>query len=154
MYVKHLLAEFGLKTTITIAGDASAALNAAAKLSGGRMRHLRACDSSIKQLVKHKIVKLDKVGTKGNTGDMMTKHGPKEVIQALLANTGYRDRERTVSEINPKVEKLVCMNFVNDLRSADLIVQEYERSAKADAEAQRLKLISRERDKVAPSIQS
>ena len=84
VYAKYLLSEFGFKTTVKISGDASAALPAAAKLTGGRMRHSRACESFIKQLVKRKIVQLEKTGTKENTGDMMTKHVTKEIVQAFL----------------------------------------------------------------------
>jgi hypothetical protein len=61
VYVKHVLAEFGLESTIKIAGDASAALSAASKLSGGRMRHLKGCDAFIKKLVKRKVVRLEKI---------------------------------------------------------------------------------------------
>ena len=108
VYVKHVLAEFGLESTIKIAGDASAALSAASKLSGGRMRHLKGCDAFIKQLVKRKVVRLEKIGTKENAGDILTKHVSKDVIIALTHKTGYRARHLHENDI--RVEKLVCMN--------------------------------------------
>ena len=139
VYVKHVLAEFGLESTIKIAGDASAALSAASKLSGGRMRHLKGCDAFIKQLVKRKVVRLEKIGTKENAGDLLTKHVSKDVIIALTHKTGYRARH--LHEMEARIEKLVCMNTAADLKSADLLVLAHEQKSSADAQNAGLQLL-------------
>ena len=60
MYVQQVLAEAGLPGKMCLHGDATAALQNAMKLSGGRMRHLKSAQSFIKQVVKDELVTLVK----------------------------------------------------------------------------------------------
>ena len=108
----NLLEEFGMKASLTVAGDAAAALSAAAKLSGGRMRHLRACETFIKQMVKRRLCSLCKIGTKENVGDLLTKHVSRQVLDVLVTRTGWRAPTPHEKQCVP-----ACKHEHQDLRS-------------------------------------
>ena len=50
------LKETGIYAKLVIASDAAAALAAAGKLSGGRVRHLQAYETFAKQLLKRRFI--------------------------------------------------------------------------------------------------
>ena len=56
MYLQQMLLEVGIEATVIIETDASAAFQAAGKLSGGRLRHMTTAEQYIRQLVKQKKV--------------------------------------------------------------------------------------------------
>ena len=123
MYVQQVLAEAGLPGKMCLHGDATAALQNAMKLSGGRMRHLKSAQSFIKQVVKDKLVTLVKIGTDENTSDLLTKHVPAEVLKRLIDATGYRMKLESECVEPVKLERV---NRIDQLESADVLVKTHE----------------------------
>ena len=91
------------------------------------MRHINACDSFIKQLVKRKLVQLEKIGTKENNGDLLTKYVNAETFDRLVPKTGYRPSQYSDAAVQVKLVKL---NSAKDLECADHLVDEHERKVK------------------------
>jgi hypothetical protein len=64
MYAKRVLAEMGAECTPTLFSDASAALANAERLGPGRMRHLMVSAMYVKELVRRRLVRLQKIDTR------------------------------------------------------------------------------------------
>ena len=107
LYVQEVLKEMGIAAELVLEGDATAALGCATKLSDGRVRHLKTADSFIKQLTKRKLCRLEKIGTKQNASDVLTKHVTNDTLKRFIPDIGYR---RPSSDEHFVVEKLTPMN--------------------------------------------
>ena len=84
------------------------------------MRHLRACDTFIKSIVKQKLLQLKKIGTQENTADILTKHVKRETFDRLLKDTGYRARLQGELFVPAELRQL---NTIDQLECADLLVK-------------------------------
>lgn len=122
LHCKHLLEEMGFKVRMTLEGDASAALEASAKLSIGRMRHLRVADSFVRLILKTRLARSRKIGTKENAADLLTKYVDKKTLEALLPQTGWR---KITDEFS--LTSLTQVNQLKDLKDSS----EIERAHKA-----------------------
>ena len=65
LFAQTVLAEVGIDASIKLETDASAACQPAARMSGGRMKHLCLADKFVRKLIKTKIMKLGKTGGQG-----------------------------------------------------------------------------------------
>jgi len=113
LHVKMILEELGYKVKLVLECDASAALEAAAKMSSGRMRHMAAADTFVRKLLKSKEAVAKKIPTKANVAGLLSKHVSKETLEALLPLTGWGP----VTEPYRLVE-LVKVNDIKDLADA------------------------------------
>ena len=65
-------------------------LEAASKLSIGRMRHLKLADSFVRLVLKNKLAKSRKIPSEHNVADLLTKHVSSKVLDNLMPYTGWR----------------------------------------------------------------
>ena len=89
MHLKMMLEELGYTVKLIVECDATAALEAASKMSSGRMRHLVAADTFIRRILKAKQGLAKKIHTKDNIADLLSKHVSKEVLDTLMPKTGW-----------------------------------------------------------------
>ena len=90
----HLRADSGLKTCGKVRTDSSAAIGIAFRAGlGGRARHIRVQYLWIQEVVSDRGLQLEKVGTKENVADAMTKHLAREALEEHLATMGFCARE-------------------------------------------------------------
>ena len=122
LYVKQIFDELGLKNEVILETDASAAFQAAQKLSGSRMKHLEMADAFIRQIVKRRLVKLRKIPGGENVADILTKHVSKEVLDKHWNATGWRQHE----ESSAIVAKLERVNRLCDIKPTDDIVKAHQ----------------------------
>ena len=138
IYVQAVMCELGLKSRIEIETDASAAFQAATKMSGSRMKHLVLAEKFIRKLVKMKIVRLVKIGTKKNVADIHTKHVDKDTLSRHMESTGWRqlskDEKAAIKEI-----KLKAVNQMRDIHDGDSLVYRYEEALREQTIQQGLK---------------
>ena len=139
IYVKKVLTEFGIEAEIEMDTDASAAYQAASKMSGGRLRHLEVADKFIRQAVKRKLLKLHKTGTLENSSDIHTKHVDKDTLARHMDETGWKQLPKTEVE-QFRAAILRPINKITDLQDADLRVQQYNERVAAKASADGLAL--------------
>ena len=121
LYVKQIFDELGLKNEVIEETDASAAFQAAQKLSGSRMRHLETAEAFIRQIVKRRLVKLRKIPGGDNTSDILTKHVTKEVLNKHWATTGWGDHGESKA-VEAKLERI---NMLSDLHPTEDIVAKH-----------------------------
>jgi len=133
IYVQSVLQEWGIETEVELESDASVACLSAQKLSGGRMRHVRACESFIRSLVKRRLVKVKKIPTKDNTSDLLTKHVKTEVLNYLLPNTGYR--KLLEDELAKPSAEMTRINDIKVLKDAAWLVEAHEKRMTEKARA-------------------
>jgi hypothetical protein len=82
--VRSLLQELGYEVTVTVTTDATAALSACAKRGLLRFKHLAIKWLFVKELVDRGSILLEKVPTKLNKADFLTKAVPAGTLQANL----------------------------------------------------------------------
>ena len=77
--------------------DATAALRNAQHLGPGRMKHLKASTYYMKETIRRKQAKIEKIDTKENGSDWLTKHVNKEVLTSLSSLDSGSARAQTPS---------------------------------------------------------
>eukprot|EP00971_Amphidinium_carterae_P101144 2000962-Amphidinium_carterae.1 len=90
LYTSSVLRELGIKSRLEIFTDAKASFQAASKLGGGRLKHLRIADYFIKDVLRNKKAKLIKIDGKVNPADVHTKHLKPDVLKTLWKFYGFR----------------------------------------------------------------
>ena len=116
---KVLLEELGHTVHAKIRGDASAALQAAAKLANSRMKHMELQQNFIQQIVRQKLVKLEKQTSAENVADLLTKFVKTEVLNALVHRTGFCAHDGSTFEVAP----LNLCNEVGDLQDTSELMR-------------------------------
>ncbi len=107
MALQTLLQELGLKATITVHTDSSAAKASAEKPGLMHMKHMQLRELFLKQVVQEGFVVIEKVNTLANPADMLTKPVTGLVIQKfwrILSNCWTREFEVNVIEVDTHVE--------------------------------------------------
>ena len=90
MALQTLLGELGLKVTITVYTDSSAAKASAEKPGLMHMKHMQLRELFLKQVVQQGLVIIEKVNTLWNPADMLTKPVNGQVVQKfwrILSNS-------------------------------------------------------------------
>ena len=82
--IQSILADFGWVVKVTVCSDATAAIGMCRREGLGRVRHLSTGDLWVQQLVRRKLINLDKCPTTTNPSDMLTKGIARDRIQSLL----------------------------------------------------------------------
>lgn len=113
LHVAMVLEELGYKVKLVLECDATAALEAAAKMSHGRMRHMIAADTFVRKLLKSKEATATKILTKLNVADLSSKHVNKETLETSLPLTGWGPVTVPYRLVN-----LVKVNDIKDLADA------------------------------------
>ena len=142
LYVQKVLQELGVQADLEIETDAAAALQAATKMSGGRLKHLAIADKFIREALKRKLLRIKKKDTRKNSSDIHSKHVDVETLRRHLPRVGWRkiseEEKARVRDI-----KLKPLNRIGDVMDADLKVANYESVKKTQAAVQALELRSR-----------
>jgi len=92
LYLKQVLAELGVESTVTIEGDASAAYRSAEKLGPGKVKHLEVSAYFIKEAVRKRMVKVHKVPRDQNLADMFTHHLSVADFKKVYQATGCKKK--------------------------------------------------------------
>ena len=98
--------EMGMELSIVMRTDSAAALANASKLGPGRIRHLELQAAYLKECVRKRYVRIEKMSGKDNTSDILTKHYNAEVIRRMRPKIGI------ITSVNNYVE--VPFTKVND----------------------------------------
>ena len=107
MALQTVLQELGLKATITVHTDSSAAKASAEKPGLMHMKHMQLRELFLKQVVQEGFVVIEKVNTLWNLADMLAKPVTGHVIQKfwrILSNCWTRAFEVNVVEVDTQVE--------------------------------------------------
>ena len=107
MALQTLLRELGLKATITVHTDSSAAKASAEKPGLMHMKHMQLRELFLKQVVQEGLVLIEKVNTLWNPADMLTKPVTGLVIQKfwrILSNCWTREFEVNMIEVDTQDE--------------------------------------------------
>jgi hypothetical protein len=115
MYARRVLMEMGMECVPVLFSDASAALSNAERLGPGRMRHLMVSAMYVKELVRRRFVRLQKIDTRANVSDIFTKHVSSETLEKLLPGVGLSDEQPPPNQ-QVSLEKLNCLDDVPHLR--------------------------------------
>jgi len=95
MGLQHFLEELGMKPSIRLLTDSSAAKAGAERLGLLHQKHMKIRDLFLKDLVAQGAVRVEKVGTKENPADFLTKPVTAVTLEACLGGLSFR---RDVSE--------------------------------------------------------
>ena len=68
------MADLGIQTTCVMKTDSTAAKGMTNRRGHGKVKHLQTCELWLQEVVKDKRIDIQKVGTKDNPADLMTKH--------------------------------------------------------------------------------
>ena len=68
------MADLGIQTVCTMMTDSTAAKGMTNRRGHGKVKHLQTCELWLQEIVKDKRIEIQKVGTKDNPADLMTKH--------------------------------------------------------------------------------
>ena len=93
-----LLDDFGLATSISVHTDSTAAIGIVSRRGLGKTRHIEVQYLWIQQSLHKKELAAQKIGTKGNPADVLTKGAKRELIDRhveFLGGTICRDRANT-----------------------------------------------------------
>ena len=94
-----LAEDFGVKMTGKVKTDSSAAMGIAYRNGiGGRARHIRVQYLWIQGVIEKKDLTLEKVDTKLNVADVLTKHLAREPYEEHVRTMGFRHREGRAGE--------------------------------------------------------
>ena len=72
--LQSVMADLGIQTTCVMKSDSTAAVGKANRRGRGKVKHLQTCELWLQEVVMDKIIDKQKVGTKDNPADLMTKH--------------------------------------------------------------------------------
>ena len=131
LYLQSVAGELGMETQLWMETDATASMQNASKLSGGRMKHIGHMDSFIKQVVKNKLIKLRHTPGVDNSADLLTKHVTVDVLNKLGPETGFQKLPAP-----PIPAKLTAVNTVEDLEAPEELVKEHDTKCKAEVAEQ------------------
>ena len=131
LYLQSVAGELGIETQLWMETDATASMQNASKLSGGRMKHIGHMDSFIKQVVKNKLVRLRHTPGVDNSADLLTKHVAVDVLNKLGPETGFQKLPAP-----PIPAKLTAVNTVEDLEAPEQLVKEHDTKCKAEVAEQ------------------
>ena len=87
--LKSVLSDFGYLVTVIIHSDATAAIGMVQRRGLGKVRHLAVADLWIQQKIGLKEIYIQKVWTKFNPADMLTKGLDRESILGHLVRLGF-----------------------------------------------------------------
>ena len=103
--------DFGVKMQAKVRTDSSAAIGMAYRNGiGGRARHIRVQYLWIQGVIDQRGLKLEKVDTKMNVADVLTKHLAREAFEQHLHTMGFRlrdgrsDEAVSLSVLRPQAE--------------------------------------------------
>jgi hypothetical protein len=100
MGLQHFLEELGLKFNIRLLTDSSAAKAGAERLGLLHQKHMKIRDLFLKDLVAQGVVTVEKINTKENPSDFLTKPVTAEVLDACLSRLSFcREAEKTYQVI-------------------------------------------------------
>jgi precorrin-3B methylase len=101
--VRNLLSDMGIKVSIQINTDASAAKAIASRRGCGRIRHIDVATLWVQEKVANGEVSIKKVAGTENLADILTKHVDRNILDRHLRSMGF---ERCIGRhsIMPKVE--------------------------------------------------
>ena len=116
LHVKDLFGELGYPMSIVLASDATAALRNASNLGPGRLIHVDRLAMFVKEVVRRELVKLEKIDTKLNDADLLTKHVDRATLERLRPIVGLVDSGRFTIE---KFAKVTIVNCIEDLTALD-----------------------------------
>ena len=74
MGLQSAMADLGIQTTCVMKTDSTAAKGMTNRMGHGKVKHLQTCELWLQEVVKDKRIDIQKVGTKDNPADLMTKH--------------------------------------------------------------------------------
>jgi len=97
VYVKRMLSELNLEVDILLQGDASAAYRNADKLGPGKVKHLETSAYYIKEAIRKKVVRTEKIPREINYADMHTHHLSTKDFENMLVVTGVK----TLADVPP-----------------------------------------------------
>ena len=72
--LQSVMADLGIETTCLMKTDSTAAKGMTNRRGHGKVKHLQTCELWLQEVVKDKRIEIQKVGTKFNPADLMTKH--------------------------------------------------------------------------------
>jgi hypothetical protein len=101
--VRNLLSDMGIKVSIQINTDASAAKAIASRRGCGRIRHIDVATLWVQEKVANGEVSIKKVAGTENLADILTKHVDRNILDRHLKSMGF---ERCIGRhsIMPKIE--------------------------------------------------
>ena len=67
-------ADLGAKSTCVMKTDSTAAKGVTNRGGHGKVKHLQTCELWLQEVVRDKRIDIQRVGTKDNPADLMTKH--------------------------------------------------------------------------------
>jgi len=117
MHIKMILEELGFTVKLVFECDATAALEASAKMSHGRMRHLLAADTFVRHILKSKQGVTRKIPTSKNLADLLSKHVSRQTLESLLPGTGWGP----VDLEDFRIVDLKKINNIKDLENAEAV---------------------------------
>ena len=92
-------ADFGVKMTAKVRTDSSAAIGIAFRSGlGGRARHIRVQYLWIQGCIERRSLSLEKVGTKENIADSLTKNLAREPFERHIMKMGFRFQQGRAQE--------------------------------------------------------
>jgi len=87
--LKSMLADLGIDVIIRVVTDSSACLGTAGRLGLGKAKHISTAYLWVQQILRDKLVTLDKIWGEVNRSDLGTKHLAAPRMWELLRATGY-----------------------------------------------------------------
>ena len=72
--LQSVMADLGIKTICVMKTDSTAAKGITNRRGHGKVKHLQTCELWLQEVVRDKRIEIQKVGTKENPADLMTKH--------------------------------------------------------------------------------
>ena len=115
LYLKQLGQEFLIELEVVLHGDASAALQNAAKLGPGKIRHLETSQLLIKEAIRKRVVRSRYVKGTENIADVFTKHVDAATLARFISRLGIRARTTQDGEYCMRVMRRV--NKLCDLKA-------------------------------------
>jgi len=90
LYAKSVFAECGVDVDVELVGDSTAAMQNAAKLGPGKMRHMERNDLFVKEAIRQRLLKIVKAKGTELAADLLTKHLEPKAFGHWLSVLGYR----------------------------------------------------------------
>ena len=72
--LQSVMADLGIQTVCVMMTDSTAAKGITSRRGHGKVKHLQTCELWLQEVVRDKRIEIQRVGTKENPADLMTKH--------------------------------------------------------------------------------
>ena len=98
-FIRNVAREIGMELSIVMRTDSAAPLANASKLGPGRIRHLELQAAYLKECVRKRYVRIEKMSGKENTSDILTKHYNADTIRRMRPKIGIITSVRNHVEV-------------------------------------------------------